>query len=272
MRSIGGFNSEAVQGSFASGQPIQASALNKLATAADAARTMMSNDVTFFANTDGVSYGLPQQIVDTIEGGYSKYEQFEIVVNAYEVVGNDSFSIIRVVKGEVLWRPKLPETDPPSPVPVCNKQFKIVNWFSLPAFPIIDDDSSLFIGDGGIRVINASGVDIGIYVFKRSNAATDEDPIIVATANYTPACPVIAPVGLPALPEGAFWEIVKIGSLTYITPDLTANPPIPGGWTVIQNYIGSISLPSSNDSGGGGGASPTGGIVTLVTTAWNWFL
>jgi hypothetical protein len=63
MRSINGFNSDALQGSFAPGQPITASALNKLATAADAARTMMSNDVTFFANTDGVSYGLPQELV-----------------------------------------------------------------------------------------------------------------------------------------------------------------------------------------------------------------
>jgi len=66
MRSINGFNSDALQGSFAQGQPITASALNKLATAADAARTMMSNDVTFFANTDGVSYGLPQQTVEAI--------------------------------------------------------------------------------------------------------------------------------------------------------------------------------------------------------------
>lgn len=180
----------------------------------------------------------------------SSFEQFQILVDPYEVVGLDSFSIIRVVKGEVLWRPKLLPTVPPSTTPVCNKQFKIVNWFSLPAFPIIDDNNSAYIGDGGIRVINAPGVEIGIYVFKQSNAATDVDPIIVATADYAPTCPVVAPVGLPALPEFAVWEIVKIGSLTYTSPDPEANPPVPGGWTVNQNYIGSISLPSSNESGG----------------------
>ena len=272
MRSIGGFNSEAVQGSFASGQPIQASALNKLATAADAARTMMSNDVTFFANTDGVSYGLPQQIVDEIEGVVGKYEQFEIVVQPY-TVGEDTenFSIIRVVKGEVLWRPKLLPTVPPSPAPVCNKQFKITEWFDLPAFPVIDDDNSLFIGDGGIRVLKIGGLDIEIYVFKQSNASTDTDPIIVATSGYTPACPVIAPAGLPELPTDAVWEVVKIGSLHYTSPDPEANPPIPGGWTVTQNYIGSISLPSSNNDGGSG-PSPSDfyknqfqAVVTSVT-------
>lgn len=185
---------------------------------------------------------------DTTPSG--AFEQFQIVVQPYEVVGVDSFSIIRVVKGEVLWRPKLLPTVPPSPAPVCNKQFKITNWFSLPAFPIIDDDNSIFIGDGGIRVMNSAGVDIGIYVFKQMNAATDSDPIIVATADYAPACPVVAPVGLPELPDQAVWEIVKIGSLTYVSADPEANPPVPGGWSVTQNYIGSISLPSANNAGG----------------------
>jgi hypothetical protein len=63
MRSLTGFNSSAVQGSFAKGNPIMASDLNKLANAASAAQTMMSNDVTFFAGNNGVSYGLPQEVV-----------------------------------------------------------------------------------------------------------------------------------------------------------------------------------------------------------------
>ncbi len=66
MRSLQGFNSGSISGSFAAGQPISATSLNKLATAADAARTMMSNDFTFFSNTDGVSYGLPQEIVQGV--------------------------------------------------------------------------------------------------------------------------------------------------------------------------------------------------------------
>ena len=63
MRSLTGFNSSAVQGSFAKGQPIMASDLNKLAGAASGAQTMMSNDVTFFAGGNGTCYGLPQEVV-----------------------------------------------------------------------------------------------------------------------------------------------------------------------------------------------------------------
>jgi hypothetical protein len=65
MRSLTGFNSSAVQGSFASGQPVSASELNKLATAASGAATMMSNDLQYFAGTTGACYGLPQQTVDS---------------------------------------------------------------------------------------------------------------------------------------------------------------------------------------------------------------
>lgn len=63
MRSLTGFNSSAVQGSFAKGQPIAASELNKLAASASAAQTMMSNDITFFGGTTGTCYGLPQEVV-----------------------------------------------------------------------------------------------------------------------------------------------------------------------------------------------------------------
>ena len=65
MRSLSGFNSSAVQGSFAKGQPIMASDLNKLANSASAAQTMMSNDIMFFAGNNGVSYGLPQEVVQS---------------------------------------------------------------------------------------------------------------------------------------------------------------------------------------------------------------
>jgi hypothetical protein len=103
MRSIGGFNSDAIQGSFAAGQPVSASALNKLATAADAARTMMSNDVTFFSNTDGVSYGLPQQIVETTEGGAATtfYQQYQLEVASIEVTAGVFAQKLKLAKGTV---------------------------------------------------------------------------------------------------------------------------------------------------------------------------
>jgi len=62
MRSIGGFNGSSISGSFAAGEPISATALNKLAAGIDATRSMPSNDVLFQSNTNGTAYNLPQQI------------------------------------------------------------------------------------------------------------------------------------------------------------------------------------------------------------------
>lgn len=62
MRSISGFNGSSTNGSFAEGQPISASALNKLATGIDMAKTGMSNDIQFQANTGNTAYGLNQQV------------------------------------------------------------------------------------------------------------------------------------------------------------------------------------------------------------------
>lgn len=62
MRSISGFNGSSINGSFAAGDPISASALNKLATGIGQAQTMPSNDVQFMGNTGGTSYALPQPV------------------------------------------------------------------------------------------------------------------------------------------------------------------------------------------------------------------
>tara|TARA_R110000868_G_scaffold297840_2_gene558127 strand:+ start:376 stop:966 length:591 start_codon:yes stop_codon:yes gene_type:complete len=62
MRSISGFNGSSINGSFAAGESISASALNKLATGIGQAQTMPSNDVQFMGNTGGTSYALPQQV------------------------------------------------------------------------------------------------------------------------------------------------------------------------------------------------------------------
>ena len=62
MRSIAGFNGSAINGSFAAGEPISASALNKLASGVGQALTMPSNDVQFMGNTGGTSYAIPQQV------------------------------------------------------------------------------------------------------------------------------------------------------------------------------------------------------------------
>jgi hypothetical protein len=68
MRSIAGFNGSSVNGSFAAGESISASALNKLATGIDATRTMPSNDLLYQSNTNGTAYALPQQVYYTATG------------------------------------------------------------------------------------------------------------------------------------------------------------------------------------------------------------
>ncbi len=62
MRSIAGFNGSAINGSFSAGEPISASALNKLASGVGQAMTMPSNDVQFMGNTGGTAYALGQQV------------------------------------------------------------------------------------------------------------------------------------------------------------------------------------------------------------------
>jgi hypothetical protein len=62
MRSIAGFNGSSINGSFAAGESISASALNKLATGIDATRSMPSNDILYQSNTNGTAYALPQPV------------------------------------------------------------------------------------------------------------------------------------------------------------------------------------------------------------------
>jgi hypothetical protein len=242
MRSISGFNSGSLDGSFASGQPVSASALNKLAGSADKSRPMMSNDIQFMSGMGGVASSLNQPIY-TPQGGI--LQQFEIVAEPY-VIGEDTtnFTIIRVAKGEVVWSPKLLQ-ESILPSNSCTTQTTIENWFALPSFPIIDDNNSAFIGDGGIRVLNSNNIRVGIFLFKPTMLPFDIDPIIVATPDFTPSCPVVFPE-IPTPIEDAVWEVVKIGSAVYQTPDPEAEPPVVGGWIITQNYIGSMTLPGGS--------------------------
>jgi len=69
MRSIAGFNGSSINGSFAVGESISASALNKLATGIDATRSMPSNDILYQSNTNGTAYTLPNSVYYAPTGG-----------------------------------------------------------------------------------------------------------------------------------------------------------------------------------------------------------
>ena len=103
MRSISGFNSGSLDGSFAAGQPISASALNKLAGSVDKSRPMMSNDIQFLAGTGGVAMGTPQQVVQ-IEGSGSAstfYQQYQLEVASIEISPGVFAQKLKLAKGTV---------------------------------------------------------------------------------------------------------------------------------------------------------------------------
>ena len=230
-----GFTNNA-SGGMSPGDHLYAKTFNKLATSADKAQVGPSDGVLFTSNNGGIGMYIPQSVQDN---GVGLVQQFQIFVEPYEIAGVDTgLSIIRVVKGEVVWSPKL------FPVTLdsnCTTQTTIENWFALPTFPVIDDDRAVFIGDGGIRVPKVADVPIGIFIFKATNLPIDLDPIIIAVPDFAPSCPVVFP-GTPPV-DGAVWECVKIGSVIYVEPDPEADPPVNGGWEITQNFIGSMTLP-----------------------------
>jgi hypothetical protein len=269
-----GFSNNA-SGGMSPGDHLYAKTFNKLATFTDKAQVGPSDGVQFTANNGGVGMYVPQQIFEQSR----LLQQFEIVVEPYQI-GNveTGLSIIRVVKGEVVWTPILPQDEVPLPTDKCVTQTTIKNWFALPTFPIIDDENSLFIGDGGIRVPNAEGLDVAIYVFKSTMLPVDHDPIIIAVPNtgYELTCPVTFP-GTSPFPL-AVWQAIKVGSAKYEVPE-GSEEDAPPQWVITQNFIGSMVFPGSGSStpveipplpaqlktvDGGGNSSPFQCVITQV--------
>jgi hypothetical protein len=100
MRSISGFNSGSLDGSFAAGQPISASALNKLAGSVDKNRPMMSNDIQFLSGTGGTAMGVPQQVYQQSgTGAVSFYQQFQLESVSIEVSPGVFVNKLKLAKG-----------------------------------------------------------------------------------------------------------------------------------------------------------------------------
>jgi len=234
-------------GGMSPGDHLYAKTFNKLANSADKAQIGPSDGVIFTATNGGVGMYIPQQNFEQTK----LLQQFEIIVESYDIGGEEvGLSIIRVVKGEVVWIPVLPQDELPIPLPTdkCVTQTTIENWFALPTFPIIDDENSEFIGDGGIRVPNIEGIDVGIYVFKSTMLPVDHPPIIVAVPNteYNLTCPVSFP-GTPPFPL-AVWQAIKVGSAKYEVPE-GSEEGTPPQWIITQNFIGSMVFPGGGSSG-----------------------
>jgi hypothetical protein len=102
MRSLTGFNTDTGNGSFSPGEPILASSLNALATAADKTRTMPSNDFVFNAGVGGTAYSLPQQVYQQSGSGADAFfQQFQLEVASIEVTPGVFVQKLKLAKGTV---------------------------------------------------------------------------------------------------------------------------------------------------------------------------
>lgn len=91
MRSLAGFNSSYLQGSFGADEYITASALNKIGVGLDMNRAMMSQGVQFTNSAGGVAFTTPQ---DVVFGGSST--PFLVFLDTVEDV-----IVVRVLTGTV---------------------------------------------------------------------------------------------------------------------------------------------------------------------------
>jgi len=102
MRSLTGFNTDTGNGSFSPGEPILASSLNALATAADKTRTMPSNDFVFNAGVGGTAYSLPQQVYQQSGSGADAfYQQYQLEVVSIEIEPGVFAQKLKLAKGTV---------------------------------------------------------------------------------------------------------------------------------------------------------------------------
>lgn len=232
---------------FEAGSPIQAKQLNDLAAGLQTGQPM-----PYLGEGPSVSFTPGGSLITGLTGGAvggGTIQQFQIFAQTYKIDGVivPDVTALRVVKGEVVWSPKLP-TEDILPSNTCTTQTTIETWFDLPTWPIFDDGDEIYIGNGGIVIPNVAGVEVGIFIFKPTMLPADVDPIIVALADYSPACPVVLPFTPPM--AGAVWEVVKIGSMVYVEPDPEADPPVRGGWQITQDFIGSMTLPGGGSNSG----------------------
>ena len=166
MKSISGFNSSSVNGSFSPGEPIFASSLNKLATGIELTRTMMSNDVQYQSNTGGTAYSLGQQLYT---GGSGKLVPWTTIVSP-EVVDGVTKYYVKVVRGVCNYTqskfPFSPKTtgvasiDPDEEgCPVYQNECLITDYAVYPSGSYregTDSTSDFMGGDAAIQIKNAA--------------------------------------------------------------------------------------------------------------------
>lgn len=256
MRSISGFNGSSINGSFAAGEPISASALNKMASAIDMAKTGMSNDVQFLGDNGGTAYGLPQQVYE--DRGYKQLlQQFEIVMQTVtEKVGDETVisPLLTVVQGNLICTDLLGANNAwvPEYTKSCLPPDGVTAWKGKESKVFINQlTGTAKDGPGGWKLPKAEGTgnSYGIYLVQVNNQKTDFDPIIFiadATEDWPNELPIVIPetvidaedLGVNEYPS---YDLITIGTVTD-DEDLKI-------WVIDQESIGTLTMPEPVKTG-----------------------
>ena len=106
MRSISGFNSSYLNGSFAPGEQLTASALNRIGVGLDMNRTMMSQGIEFMNSAGGVAYNTPQDVVfGSISTPFAVYLDTVEGVQVIRVIPGTVNNVIPYINGTLMTDP-----------------------------------------------------------------------------------------------------------------------------------------------------------------------
>jgi hypothetical protein len=166
MRSLTGFNSSYLQGSFGAGEYITASALNKIGVGLDMNRAMMSQGVQFTNSAGGVAFNTPQDAVDigTTQPPFFVYLVKEEGADAVRVTVGTVNNVIPLINGTLMTDPtytpillptsagdyqiviKCKADPPPASFPKLDTEIK------YETYPTTDTDDYGFIAIANVRI------------------------------------------------------------------------------------------------------------------------
>jgi hypothetical protein len=166
MRSLTGFNSSYLQGSFGAGEYITASALNKIGVGLDMNRAMMSQGVQFTNSAGGVAFNTPQDAVDigTTQPPFFVYLVKEEGADAVRVTVGTVNNVIPLINGTLMTDPtytpillptsagdyqiviKCKADPPPASFPKLDTEVK------YETYPTTDTDDYGFIAIANVRI------------------------------------------------------------------------------------------------------------------------
>lgn len=106
MRSLSGFNSSYLGGSFGPGEYVSASALNKMGVGLDMNRTMMSQGIEFMNSAGGVAFNTTQEVVfNAITTPFAVYLEDVSGTTVIRVIPGNVNNVIPYINGTLMTNP-----------------------------------------------------------------------------------------------------------------------------------------------------------------------